>query len=233
MFETYPINYDLNGGSFKSYKSKEELRVCFMSAFYDFVSFYEPDLPNIISLSDFLLLKPFEVAKVKIGDGIIARYFLEDTLAMNLQSGKSFVGYCLIQGLFAEVIGHLIAFFYRWRDLEEVNGMQKDLSIDFFFNSWAALVDSCKYFLYNDGNDIVKYGDSGLCARDVTILKLLNYYPIDTVAVPYKTNRHVDVILPIPELPGKVFKGWHDGKCYLKDIKKETSAGTNLVAIWE
>lgn len=232
MFETYPIHYELNGGSFLNPQTKQELKLCFLRDFYHFVNHYAPRLSSVISFEKWIELSPSEMARVKVNGEIIAKHYVEENTPKANQGIKYFIGYCLIQGLYSNLIGHLDAFFYRWRDLEEVDDQTKIHAINFYYHPWASLVDSIKYFNYDGPQDIVLAHDSGLCAKDLDILLLLKEYPKEVIHIPYKTNRHANVILPIPVREGYTFGGWFIEDKEIKEIDKKCKEEVIVTAKW-
>lgn len=233
MFETYPINYELNGGIFASHTNKKELKRIFLTDFYYFIANQNQELLRLISLEEFLQMKHVDLARLKIGTRDVASYYLKHDTPMPLQPHDTFIGYCLVQGLYSNLIGHLTAFFYRWRDLEEVDDCSKEHAINFYYYPWASLVDTIKYFNYEGPEDIVNAHDSGLCAKDHDILLLLKEYPQDVIRIPYKTNRHLDVILPVPIREGYSFLGWYCGDQRIISVSKNTVVPTVVEARWE
>lgn len=233
MFATFPITYNLNGGTFLTYNSKEQLKHVFLWDFYHFIAYYNPKIKTTISFAEFEQLSSFDLANYKI-DGIpVFKYYCVDEGNLRIRDTTTFIGYLFVQGLYMDVIGHLISFFYRWRDIEEVDNETKERSVDFFANSWAALVDSIKYFNYNSMEDIVAHRDSPLCGRDLQLMHLLTTYPANDIIVPYKTNRHAFIHLPNPVKDGKTFKGWLYKGEVVTTIPNTLREPVTLDAVWE
>lgn len=233
MFETYAINYKLNGGTFERPTTKKELKRIFLTDFYYFIASQTKELLSLLSLDEFLQMKHVDLARFRIGSRVVASYYLAADTPMHLQPHDTFIGYCLVQGLYSNLIGHLTAFFYRWRDLEEVDDCSKEHAINFYYFPWASLVDTIKYFNYEGPEDIINAHDSGICAKDQDILLLLKTYPQEIIRIPYKTNRHLDVILPRPYRAGFSFCGWYKENQEVTKISKHTIIPTIVEARWE
>lgn len=214
------------------FASKEDLFREFFTEFYNYLHEYYPDSEvKNYPLNDFLNI----AIDWNYGKGtmtglanIFHEYYVEfdqDGIVEN-QSEKSFIGYCYKNNKFRSFIKFIITFFAYWRTDEDYSS-QDIHGNDFFYNSWASLVDTCKFFC-------LTYETLFSFQRTERLLSC--FAEIDSVVdlsnLPLTVN---DVALPSLNRRGYKFVGWYLDSNFENEVTKLTSDMKNvkLYTKWE
>lgn len=205
--------------------SKEELFRHYFTDFYDYLREKYPDS----GVRDYTLQEFLSIANDwKYGKGsmtglanLFHPYYLvveTDGLLEN-QSDAGFIGYCYKQNKYRSFIRFLIAFFAYWRTDEEYT-TKENHGNDFFYSSWASLVDTCKFFFLTADTLFGYQRTSRLldCFRNPDSV-------VDMSGLPQEAE---DVILPDVKRRGYVFEGWYTDSDYRKKITTLTDRMVNL-----
>lgn len=157
------VNYQMNYQfPYKIFANKDHLFVSFFTDFYNYIVSYRNEANylescGIKSVQDFL-----EVAgnwsggasgMGRIGN-IAGKYYLKIDVGgdiHNQTSDDGFIGYCLENDNYSELIYFLQEFFYWWRKDEGYTGGPDDpnnVGSDFLASAWASLVDTAKFFYF-------------------------------------------------------------------------------------
>lgn len=136
------------------YNSREELHRAFFTEFYYFVSQNEGVLEKngITNLDEFLELSlNYDAGRGQMRDfsDRFSQYFLTKDIngVIENQPDTTFIGYCYKNNKFVDVIKFFMLFFSYWR-IDEKYATLYNRGADFFSESWAPLVDICKYFYF-------------------------------------------------------------------------------------
>lgn len=143
------INYQFG----EVYTSKEELFRDFFTDFYDYLHKFYPEAIEEYSLNEFLhIASDWNYGKgTMTGLGaLFSKYYLVETTngVVEDQQVSGFIGYCYQNNKYRSFIKFIITFFAYWRTDEDYSSMDIHGN-DFFYNAWAALVDTCKFFHFN------------------------------------------------------------------------------------
>ncbi len=156
------INYIL--GDIEHYDTKKDLYNAFMGEFYDFLkNNTDCDLSEFSNKEQFL-----DFCSKWEQDGRSECYFMGDRFAKYFLQGKEgskvnnqpttmFIGYCYHNGKFLDFISHLEVFFSYWRYDEGCDEYGPVNSYDLYYNSWAAMVDTAKFFYFTADTLQTKY----------------------------------------------------------------------------
>ena len=158
----FNINYDLG---YEHYETKDDLYEAFFTDYYyfllnntdcDMLSF------NITSVTDFLTYcKTWDANGRNELAGVgnaFGKYYLKITEngTFDTQPTTHFIGYCYQNNKYVDFLEFLEVFFAYWRTDEgytkgDIHGN------DFFYSSWAAFVDTCKFFYFTSATLTTKY----------------------------------------------------------------------------
>jgi len=218
------ITYNFNGGH---WNFKDEVKEAFYSDLYHFVNNRtDTELKNI-PMSEFVIMEPYIIGNM------VGKYFLKEEVGGKLedQPPSHFIGSCVSQKKYQELIPHLIDFFALWREIEQCN--EKNAT-DFFASSWASLVDTAKFFKYTTVDELVNSPEAP-SVRDQRILDKLHHCPEQVTApteVDPKLNQHV----PKPRRIGYEFLGWYESPTFegrpISMIHPKTNKDIALYAKW-
>lgn len=218
------INYELNGGIFFP---KDEVKEAFYTDLYHFVNDnYETELKTI-PLEDFIVAEPYIIGNT------CGKYFLKEIIGGTLeeQPDTHFIGYLYKNNKYLELIPHLIHFFALWREIE---GCREPHATDFFASSWAALVDTAKFFKYTTVEDLEKSPESPT-VRCEPILNSLQTCP-GLYETPYVVSQTEDTRLPKPKKEKYEFLGWYDNPNFegeaITHILKTQTQDITVYARW-
>lgn len=192
------INYVLNGGH---WNPKDEVKEAFYKDMYHFINErYETELKEI-ALADFVALEPYIIGNMA------AKYFLKEEVggAFETQPSDYFIGYCYQNKKYMKLIPHLIEFFAYWREIEQCS--EKNAT-DFFASSWAALVDTAKFFKYTFVEDLINSPEAPQ-VRDERILSRLQSCP-EQVSAPTEVDPKRNLPIPKPRRKHYEFLGWFE-----------------------
>lgn len=196
------INYHLKGGYFSA---KESLKYSFLKELYDFVLRKYPHAKlKDIDFEDFFNYPPYLIGRYA------GEYFLNETSSgyPENQSPKYFIGYCIENQLFIDLIEELIVFFALWRTTE---GCKEDKAELFFANSWAALVDSAKYFYFKTHEELEASSEAPAIKKSEEIWDYLSNVP-KIYENQYKKDKVKGKVIPFKK--NASFSGWYlDEEC--------------------
>lgn len=212
------INYELNGGYFHQ---KDEVKTEFYTDLYNFVNDnYDTELKSM-DLNDFIESEPYIIGS------LCGKYYLKEEIGGSLESQQTnyFVGYCYHNGMYLELLSHLIEFFAYWRVIE---GCSEPHADDFFASSWASLVDTAKLFKYTTDEELKNSPESPSVRCD-TIFKYIQNVP-GTREVPYEANE--ETVLPKPKRLNYYFLGWFDNPLFEGNPIQKVSKDVKLFARW-
>lgn len=214
------------------YNSKEELFIEYFTLFYNYLNEYYPNSGvKEFSLNDFLNIAinwDYGNGKMTGLANMFHQYYVEfdEEGIVENQSEKGFVGYCYKNNKFRSFIKFLITFFAYWRTDEDYSS--RDIhGNDFFYNSWASLVDTCKFF-YLTYETLFSYQRTKRllsCFVSIDSVVDLSNLPIEVC----------DYELPKLDRRGYKFVGWFTDENYKNEITKLNNEMTNvnLYAKWE
>ncbi len=145
------------------YSSRLELHKAFFTEFYYFIARNYSEVletNEIESLDEFLQLSlNYEAGRGQMRDFAdrFSQCFLtkDKNGVIENQPPTTFIGYCYHNNKFREIINFFMTFFAYWR-LDEKYATIYNSGADFFAESWAPLVDICKYFYYTEDTSPVK-----------------------------------------------------------------------------
>lgn len=216
------IIYHLNGGHFNY---KDEVKRVFYLDLFNFVNDKNPSVLEGISFTEFVSSQPYVIGN------LAKNFYLEEKVGSKLeeQSSDYFIGYCYKQGKYQKLIPHLIHFFALWRDIE---GCREEFATDFFASSWAALVDSAKFFKYTTEDDL-KNSPEAPAVRDVRILNSIQNCP-ELITAPTEVLLGEKSLIPHPRKIGYNFLGWFADQGFRKQVEVATGreGKLNLYAKW-
>lgn len=220
---TYDFGYDC-------FQTKEDLRLAYYTDFYDFLKNNNCNFEryNINNLADFLYFMDqmnYErrTEMQAIGDAFSSYYIARDLGgSIEDQPVTKFVGWCWQNGKYRDFLEHLIEFFAYWRT-DEGYSQSDPNGNDFFADSWAAMVDTAKFFHFN--GDTLQTNDDGIYHwfTSLRVKDALDYIPgVGRVYLTY--NSYDEIVLPISiKREGYTFLGWYDD-----NGEKVTSVNGNL-----
>lgn len=213
------LNYVYN---VTTYNSKKDLYTSFFTDFYNFIieqGGNEKLLENnITSVEEFLnvgLDYDYGNGRMRGLANIVSSYFLNIEIGGTLDSQPTdkFIGYCYQNNKYVEFIEFLITFFAWWREDEGYTTSTNNGS-DFFASSWAALVDTQKFFYYDENTS---YVDS------IRVLNCFKYIPGVFNTSGLIENYFGESSLKVRELyaVGYEFVGYYPNSDYTGDIIEE------------
>lgn len=221
MSELKKINYNLGD----VFSSKEELFNSFFTYFYNYlIEFYPESGVKDYSLEDFLKI----AIDWNYGKGTMTglanlfhKYYIvfeEDGIVEN-QSEEGFIGYCYKNNKYRSFIKFIITFFAYWRTDEDYSSGDIHGN-DFFYNSWASLVDTCKFFYMNYETLFHFQRTKRLfnCFSEIDSV-------VDTSALPLEVK---DGNLPVLERRGYEFAGWYLDSEFKNEVSILTSDLTDI-----
>ena len=216
------------------YESKHDLYVAFFTEYYYFIldNYGDEVFKNnkINTLDDFLKLGlDYDAGRGQmraLGDNF-GWYFLEKDLngALEDQTKDKFLGYCYKNNKFIEFINAYTTFFSYWR-IDEGYAKKTNYGADMFAESWAPVVDLCKYFYFSASTSYVKSD------------RVLDYFnnPTGVAFGDFDEEIKVGMTLPTPTLRGYRFVGWYDNKDFNGEAIttiQSTNEKVVLYAKWE
>ena len=231
-FEDYTLGVDI-------FKNKDHLIKSFYSDFYEFIitqpnGLLDLNKKNIYNKEDFIVF-----ASDWYADGMencygvghaFNKYYLEKTTDANInsQNNETFIGFLNEKQKYTVFLDFLITFFAWWRNDEKYTTFNPyNYGDQFFYDSWAALVDTAKLFyftaetVYHWQSFRVKYA-------------LDNIPGVILSEFAEEINFEGELLLPKLRVAGFEFKGWftiqgkevttvkNDLKVYAKLVKKDT-----------
>ena len=157
-------------------------------------------------------------------------YFLDIEVGGSFatQSTNKFVGWCYQQGKYIDFFHYLEVFFGYWRT-DEGYVKNDPNGADFFASSWAAFVDTCKFFYFSSSTLTSKY-PWFTEARSARVHYMLDHAPqIGSYDLP--NNEEGSIILPTTlERENYQFLGWFDANGQLIEV---ATSSMKVYAHWE
>lgn len=228
------IDYDLG---FELLASKDELYRSFFTDYYFFITEeLNTDLSNydIFSVDDFLVqCKNWDAYGRSEMAGLgnaFGRFFLEVEIGGSFatQPATKFVGWCYSQGKYIDFLHYLEVFFGYWRT-DEGYVKNDPNGADFFASSWAAFVDTCKFFYFSSSTLTTKYKWFTI-EKSARVHYMLDNAPqIGSFDLP--NNEEGNIILPT-ELArdNYIFLGWYDDEGNRIEVVNKSM---RVHAMWE
>ena len=139
------------------YSTKDELYESFFSDYYWFIYGYygEEALTSkgVYDVDDFLTLgrtPGTQSTKYRVLADTFSYFLTKDVNGIKENQPEStFIGHCMKNGKYEEIIDFFIMFFAYWR-IDEGYANQSNYGADFFAEGWAPQVDICKFFNYTE-----------------------------------------------------------------------------------
>lgn len=139
------------------YSTKDELYESFFSDYYWFIYGYygEEALTSkgVYDVDDFLTLgrtPGTQSTKYRVLADTFSYFLTKDVNGIKENQPEStFIGHCIKNGKYEEIIDFFIMFFAFWR-IDEGYANQSNYGADFFAEGWAPQVDICKFFNYTE-----------------------------------------------------------------------------------
>lgn len=216
----YRVNYVLNDGNL--YFNKDQLYVSFFSDFYDYIINYRKQENKLIksginNVDDFLKFcsnyTGGAAGMSEVGNLLSTLYLRQDTggSVYNQTSDDGFIGYCLENNMYLELVDYLVEFFYWWRIEEGYTNSSSDpegIGSDFLASPWASIVDTAKFFYY-DKDTLPHY-----FTDDENIPYMYDRIPyvisVDSISLDYTYDFEKGLTLPINcDLSQYTFVGWY------------------------
>ena len=139
------------------YSTKDELYESFFSDYYWFIYGYygEEALTSkgVYDVDDFLTLgrtPGTQSTKYRVLADTFSYFLTKDVNGIKENQPEStFIGHCIKNNIYEEIIDFFIMFFAYWR-IDEGYANQSNYGADFFAEGWAPQVDICKFFNYTE-----------------------------------------------------------------------------------
>lgn len=196
--KSFKITYNLGK---EKYLNKNALFTSFFTDFYNFILTTYPsnslDDNGITSLSGFLNLASswtYGSSNNMTGIGNVAStYFLsrvkDGSGSLATQPDTHFIGYCVKNHMYETFLPFLVDFFGEWRRSE---GYTTDTNhgSDFFYEAWAPLVDTGKFFYFNSTtvpqyhNETIKNNLDHVPGVCETKIRVNSFYENEIVSLP-------------------------------------------------
>ena len=213
LVEPFNIEYDLG---FEYYETKGDLFVAFFTDFYEFLlnnTNFNFSTYNIENIDDFLTFcstwKYGSSSEMTHTGSAFGPYFLSVEVggSFETQPTTHFVGYCYQNNMYRDLLEFLEVFFAYWREDEGYTNSTNNGN-DFFASSWAAIVDTCKYFYFTSDTltDVYKWFTEERSAR---VHWCLDNTP-GVMNIDLVTSSAETVVLPIIDRMYYDFLGWYD-----------------------
>lgn len=213
--ETFEINYCLG---YEHFNTKDDLYEAYFTDYYNFlVTMTDCNMEelNITNLQDFLsICKTWDAYEKNEMAGLgnaFGRYYLVPTLGGSFadQPTTHFIGYCYQNNKYLDLLEFLEVFFAYWRT-DEGYTTETNHGNDFFYSSWAAFVDTCKFFYFTSDTITEKY-KWFTEARSPRVHWALDNVP-GVGAIELETTGKLSNPIVLPELKRMyyTFVGWFD-----------------------
>lgn len=160
--ETFEVNYVLG---YEQFDSKDALYEAYFTDYYNFlIKMTDCNMEelNINNLEDFLdICKTWDAYGKNEMAGVgnaFGKYYLVPTKGGTFadQPTTHFIGYCYQNNKYLDLLEFLEVFFAYWRT-DEGYTTETNNGNDFFYSSWAAFVDTCKFFYFTSDTITEKY----------------------------------------------------------------------------
>ena len=211
----FTIDYELG---YEHYETKDELYEAFFTDYYYFLlNNTDCDMLslNINNVSDFLVYcKNWDANGRSELAGVgnaFGKYYLsiEENGTFETQPTTHFIGYCYQNNKYVEFLEFLEVFFAYWRTDEGYT--KNDIhGNDFFYSSWAAFVDTCKFFYFTSSTLTTKYAWFTV-ERSPRVHYALDHVP-GVGSLNLQKCASSPVTLPTIERMNYDFLGWYDSE---------------------
>ena len=240
---TYTITYHYG---LQVYPSKNSLFQAFFTEFYNYIVDYRDASSvlisnSIYSVADFLsIASDWDAGRGQmrhIGDVAANFYFKKDPYGdiQNQTAEDGFIGYCLENNLFVDLVYFLQEFFYWWR-LDEGYTTSTNNGSDFLNDVWASLVDTAKFF-YFEKDTLPSYF---IAKEHVPSMYDKIPYLIDLSQIHLETEYDWEKGITIPQnliREGYRFMGWYDNEACIGEaivqLEPNLFQDIHLYAKWE
>ena len=217
------------------YTSKSELYESFFGDYYWFIYGYygEEALTSkgVYDVDDFLTLGRTpgnQSTKYRVLADTFSYFLTKDVNGLKENQPEStFIGHCMKNGKYEEIIDFFIMFFAYWR-IDEGYANTNNYGADFFAEGWAPQVDICKFFNYTETTKEVPKTSRVLdCFKN-----------IEGVVSGTLTTRITDGMTLTTNLTrrGYKFAGWYDNpNCTGSPVTTVSKTGEKVIlyAKWE
>lgn len=213
------------------YNSKDELYESFFSDYYWFIyGYYGEDAltsKGVNSVDDFLKLGRTpgdQSTKYRVLADTFSYFLKKDVNGLKENQPEStFVGYCMKNNIYEEIIDFFIMFFAYWR-IDEGYANTGNYGADFFAEGWAPQVDICKFFNYTE--------DTREVPKTKRVLDCFN--SIEGVVEGHLQTEITEGMILNTNLirRGYTFDGWYDNPNYTGEAITEVSKTDEKVILY-
>ncbi len=145
------------------------------------------------------------------------------------QSPWYFVGHCYQTDQHVELLNHLAKFFAYWRQDEGFTTPTNNGS-DYYADPWASVVDTCKFFFFDENTSYVKTDRVLRCFKNIPGV----FYP-ERLELIQEYSAGDTTQLTRPTFKGYTFVGWYrelDGEL-VEAISPTEAEQVQLIGVWE
>ena len=211
------------------YSTKDELYESFFSDYYWFIYGYygEEALTSkgVYDVDDFLTLgrtPGTQSTKYRVLADTFSYFLTKDVNGIKENQPEStFIGHCIKNNIYEEIIDFFIMFFAYWR-IDEGYANQSNYGADFFAEGWAPQVDICKFFNYTeDTREVPK------TSRVLDCFKSIEGVASGTLSTSIYEGMTLNTNLI---RRGYTFAGWYDNPNFTGDpITEITETGKKVI----
>lgn len=226
--EKFEVSYELG---YEQFNTKDDLYEAYFTDYYNFLIEYtnvNMSLYNIEDVSDFLVFcKTWDANGRNELAGVgnaFGSYYLKPTEGGNFadQPTTCFIGYCYQNNMYLDFLEFLEVFFAYWRT-DEGYTTSTNHGNDFFYSSWAAFVDTCKFFYFTSETITEKY-KWFTETRSPRVHYALDHVPgVGEVNLEYTSTINCPIVLPELSRMYYTFLGWFDS-----EGNKVTTVASNM-----
>ena len=211
------------------YSTKDELYESFFSDYYWFIYGYygEEALTSkgVYDVDDFLTLgrtPGTQSTKYRVLADTFSYFLTKDVNGIKENQPEStFIGHCIKNNIYEEIIDFFIMFFAYWR-IDEGYANQSNYGADFFAEGWAPQVDICKFFNYTENTKEVPK-----TSRVLDCFKSIEGVASGTLSTSIYEGMTLNTNLI---RRGYTFAGWYDNPNFTGDpITEITETGKKVI----
>lgn len=211
------------------YSTKDELYESFFSDYYWFIYGYygEEALTSkgVYDVDDFLTLgrtPGTQSTKYRVLADTFSYFLTKDVNGIKENQPEStFIGHCIKNNIYEEIIDFFIMFFAYWR-IDEGYANQSNYGADFFAEGWAPQVDICKFFNYTENTREVPK-----TSRVLDCFKSIEGVASGTLSTSIYEGMTLNTNLI---RRGYTFAGWYDNPNFTGDpITEITETGKKVI----
>ena len=211
------------------YSTKDELYESFFSDYYWFIYGYygEEALTSkgVYDVDDFLTLgrtPGTQSTKYRVLADTFSYFLTKDVNGIKENQPEStFIGHCIKNNIYEEIIDFFIMFFAYWR-IDEGYANQSNYGADFFAEGWAPQVDICKFFNYTENTKEVPK-----TSRVLDCFKSIEGVASGTLSTSVYEGMTLNTNLI---RRGYTFAGWYDNPNFTGDpITEITETGKKVI----